>query len=97
MVECPLCEGDGCNTCGEGQVEADLLAVVRGQVDEDQTVKVAPVPVDRWVDLVRPPGYRSIADLMRDPRQVGGWGDEGQGELRDYMRDVNDDLGRRGP
>jgi hypothetical protein len=46
------------------------------------------------IDEQRPPGYRPIADLLRDPRQVGGWGDEGQGELRDYMRDVQDDLRR---
>lgn len=63
-------------------------------VDEDQTRKVPPIPVDRWVELVRPPGYRSMAELMRDPRQVGGWSDEGEGELRDYMREVDEDLRR---
>ena len=64
-------------------------------VDEVETVKVAPVPYEQWADVIRrPPGYRSIAELIRDPRQVGGWGDEGQGELRDYMRDVEEDLRR---
>jgi hypothetical protein len=63
-------------------------------VDEDETMPVAPIPVERWVELVRPPGYRSMAELMRDPRQVRGWGDEGEGELRDYMRTVDEDLRR---
>jgi hypothetical protein len=76
-------------------------ATVTGVVDEDRTAPVAPVPVERWPELVRgrideqrPPGYRSIAELLRDPRQVGGWGDEGQGDLREYMRQVDEDLRR---
>jgi hypothetical protein len=69
-------------------------ATVAEAIDEDKTAEVPAVPLERWPDLIRPRGYRSMAELMRDPRQVGGWGDEGQGELRDYMRDVDEDLRR---
>jgi hypothetical protein len=79
----------------------DNDAAVAEAIDEDKTAEVPAVPLARWPELVRgrideqrPPGYRSIAELLRDPRQVGGWGDEGQGELRDYMRDVDEDLRR---